>query len=242
MFACKNALSSMNFTFRFIPIANRRHSWFLLGALYLWIMRFAILSCALLALSYIIPAFAKLPAEASTPIAGFHAPKDAVILIIRHAEKPDSGPDLSPAGHQRAEAYASYFKSFGVDSKPLDLDTLYATADSKGSNRPRLTIEPLSKALHLQIHNQFKDREFEQLAADISSRHHEKRILICWHHGEIPELLRALGADPDKLLPKGKWPATEFGWVLQLCYDHDGRLIPSEARRIVEDIALGTPH
>jgi hypothetical protein len=205
-------------------------------------MRFVILSCALLALSGPISGFAKPPAEAATPIADFRAPKDAVILIIRHAEKPDSGTDLSPAGHQRAEAYISHFKSFSVDSEPLLLDTLYATADSKQSHRPRLTIEPLSKALHLQIRNQFKDREFNQLAADISSRRHDKRILICWHHGEIPELLCALGADPAKLLPKGKWPTAEFGWVLQLRYDHDGRLIPDGARRIEENIALGTPH
>jgi hypothetical protein len=196
----------------------------------------------LLAVSFSIPGFAKPHALASDAIADFHAPKDAVILIIRHAEKPDSGPDLSPAGHQRAEAYISYFESFTVDSNPLALDTLYATADSKESHRPRLTIEPLSRALHLQIHNQFKDRDFGQLAADISSSHHEKRILICWHHGEIPELVRALGADPDKLLPKGKWPAAEFGWVLQLRYDHDGRLIPDASRRIDENIALASPH
>ena len=205
-------------------------------------MKIAILSCALLALSCSIPCFAKPPVSAGDAIADFRAPKDAVILIIRHAEKPDSGTDLSPAGHRHADAYVSYFKSFSVDSKPLELDTLYATADTKASHRPRLTIEPLSKALHLQIHNQFKDHEFAQLAADISSSHHEKRILICWHHGEIPDLLRALGADPAMLLPDGKWPATEFGWVLQLRYNHDGRLIPDETRRIDENIALFTSH
>ena len=204
-------------------------------------MKLALLSTGLLALCISIASFAKPSAFAGDAIADFRAPKDAVILIIRHAEKPDSGPDLSPAGRQRAEAYVSYFKSFSVNSEPLMLDALYAAADSKQSHRPRLTVEPLSKALHLQIRNQFKDREFGQLAADISSRHHEKHFLICWHHGEIPELLRALGSDPDKLLPKGKWPATEFDWVLQLRYDHDGRLIPGETRRIDEHITPGTP-
>ena len=32
-------------------------------------------------------------------------PKDAVVLIIRHAEDADSGHGISPRGEQRAEAY-----------------------------------------------------------------------------------------------------------------------------------------
>jgi hypothetical protein len=36
-------------------------------------------------------------------------PKDAVVLIIRHAENPDTGRGLSPRGEQRAEAYKDYF-------------------------------------------------------------------------------------------------------------------------------------
>src|SRR5271170_7271252 len=71
--------------------------------------------------------------------------QDAVILIIRHAEKPKAGPDLSPEGVQRAEAYVNYFKSFQVNSQPLTLDYLFAAADSKNSIRPRLTLTPLSE-------------------------------------------------------------------------------------------------
>ena len=36
-------------------------------------------------------------------------PKDAVVLIIRHAEDADSGDGISPLGQQRAEAYKNYF-------------------------------------------------------------------------------------------------------------------------------------
>src|ERR1700704_3991187 len=67
-------------------------------------------------------------------------PKDAVVLIIRHAEKPDTGPGLSPSGQQRAEAYKDYFKNFTVDSKPLRVDAIFAAKDSKESERPRLTV------------------------------------------------------------------------------------------------------
>jgi len=47
-------------------------------------------------------------------------PKDATILIIRHAEKPADGSasGLTAEGEKRARAYAGYFRDFRVDSKP----------------------------------------------------------------------------------------------------------------------------
>jgi hypothetical protein len=208
----------------------------------LMIMKSALALLVLFAALPLPPAQAKPSASGETEIKNFRAPKDAVILIIRHAEKPEKGFELSPAGQQRAHACVSYFQSFAVDATPLKLDAIYATADSKQSHRPRLTVEPLARTLNLTIRNQFKDAEVAQLGADISGKHHEKNILICWHHGEIPALLGSLGADPAKLLPGGKWPATEFGWVIQLRYDHEGRLIPGECRRIEENLKLaGVP-
>jgi len=44
-------------------------------------------------------------------------PKDAVVLIIRHAEDAGNGHRLSPLGQERAEAYKNYFLNFTVDSK-----------------------------------------------------------------------------------------------------------------------------
>ncbi|HUD83961.1 MAG TPA: hypothetical protein VMQ67_10685, partial [Candidatus Saccharimonadales bacterium] len=72
--------------------------------------------------------------------------KDAVVLVIRHAEKPENGKALSPEGVERAKAYVHYFQSFQVYGKPLKLDSLFAASDSKKSIRPRLTLEPLSRA------------------------------------------------------------------------------------------------
>jgi len=160
--------------------------------------------------------------------------RDTTILIIRHAEKPDDGYGLAPAGQERARAYVNYFKTFTLDGKPLTLDYLISAADSKGSHRPRLTIEPLSAATGLAIDHRFKDKEFLALADDLQSRPHGKHILICWHHGEIPQLVRALGADPVQLIHNAKWPEHVFGWVIELRYDGNGQL--REARRIDENL------
>ena len=165
--------------------------------------------------------------------------KNAVILIIRHAEKPDAGNGLSLAGKQRAEAYVNYFKNFELDSQPLRLDYLFAAANSRESHRPRLTLEPLGQALGLRIDDRFKDKQSQELVREVQSKPPGTHILICWHHGEIPQLVRALGADPGKLLHHAQWPAEVFGWMLQLRYDEDGRLIPTETKRILENLMPG---
>ncbi len=150
---------------------------------------------------------------------------NAVILVIRHGEKPATGDQLSTAGQARAQAYVSFFKNFKVNGQPVKLDYLFASADSKVSQRARLTIEPTSKMLGLAIDTQFADEQFQMLADEIKTRPHGRTMLICWHHGEIPRLLKALGADPDRLFPKGEWPDDVFNWLVELHYDANGHLI-----------------
>jgi len=153
--------------------------------------------------------------------------ENAVILIIRHAEKPDTGHSLSPAGETRADACASYFANFVIDGRQLKLDHIFATRDTHNSHRPRLTVEPTAQKFGLTIDDRFKNRQFLDLVYYIKSWPHGESVLIAWHHGKIPQLLRALGADPGTLLPKGKWPDDSFGWLIQLRYDQNGHLFES---------------
>jgi hypothetical protein len=186
-------------------------------------MKCKLLFCGFLALAIPAAIFAKPPQDGKSS-----ALTNAVILIIRHAEKPDTGHDLSAAGDARARAYVNYFENFTTDGQPLKLDHLFATTDSPNSHRPILTIEPTAKALGLKIDSRFSDGQFLQLAQELQSHPPGTNILICWHHGQIPQLLRALGADPKKLLPKGKWPDDEFDWLIQLRYDGSGHLVESK--------------
>ena len=61
-------------------------------------------------------------------------PKDAVVLIIRHAEDGGTGHVSRPRGHERAEAYKNYFLNFTVDSKRLKPAVIFAAKDSKQSH------------------------------------------------------------------------------------------------------------
>ena len=166
-------------------------------------------------------------------------PKNAVLLIIRHAENPTSGHGLSPTGEQRAKAYKDYFQNFNVDSKRLEPGVILVADDSKHSHRPRLTVQPFAKAANLPIDDSIGNKQPADLAAELRANDQGKVILICWHHGQIPALLRALGAGPETLLPDGKWPRTVYDWVIMVSYDENGRLIPESTRRISEHLLPG---
>ena len=163
-------------------------------------------------------------------------PKDAVVLIIRHAEDADSGDGISPIGQQRAEAYKNYFLNFTVDSKPREPTVIFSAKDSKKSHRPRLTMEPFAKAANLKIDTRFGNEQSADLAADLRANQQGKVILICWRHPYIPALLQALGANPASFLPNGKWPGAVFDWIILLTFDQDGHLIPSSSRRTNEHL------
>src|SRR5438477_1434075 len=163
-------------------------------------------------------------------------PKDAVVLIIRHAEDADSGDGISPLGQERAEAYKNYFLNFTADSKRREPQAIFAAKDSKKSHRPRLTLEPFAKAAKLRIDTRFGNSQSTDLAADLRANQQGKVILVCWRHPYIPALLGALGADPKTFLPNGKWPGSVFNWIILLSFDQNGHLIPSSSRRTNEHL------
>jgi len=154
--------------------------------------------------------------------------ENAVILIMRHAQKPDTGHKLSRTGKTRADACASYFANLVIDGKHLKLDRIFATKDTRHSHRPRLTVEPTARKLGLTIDDRFKDRQFLDLVDEIKSWPRGENVLISWHHSTIPRMLRAFGADPQKLLPNGKWPGHSFDWLIELRYNQNGQLLESK--------------
>ena len=199
-------------------------------------MKFRLVFPALLALAMQTAVCAQAPAEGL---------KDAVVLVIRHSEKPRTGRGLAPAGVARAEAYVGYFRNYTVAGKPLKLDYLIAAADAKTSHHghpregpyPRLTLQPVAKGLGLRIDNRFNDKHFQDLTQDLLTVPHGKAILIALHHEGIPPLLNALGVVPEQVLPNGSWPPEVFNWVIQLRFDAEGRLF--EAKRINENLMPG---
>jgi hypothetical protein len=162
---------------------------------------------------------------------------DATILIIRHAEKPANGTELASAGEARAQAYVNNFQHLNLNGVAFRPDTLIATADSKSRACERLTVEPLSKALGLPLDLRFGNKDIGGLVHALTSEPHGKTVFIAWHHCTLPQLISALGGDPQPLLPDGSWPDNVFDAVDVLRYGHDGKFIPGSERLIHEDFA-----
>ncbi len=147
------------------------------------------------------------------PVAG-----PRVVLLIRHAEKPDNtgtekSPDLSPRGFERAAALPTLFPT--RFARP---DFLIATKRSAHSNRPVETLEPLAKSLQLGIDATYKDGDFAELAHEVLTdpKYSGKTVMIAWHHGKLPELAHALGAHDAP----GRWDPAVFDRVWQITFDN----------------------
>lgn len=160
-------------------------------------------------------------------------PAASTVIIIRHAEKPATGWQLTAAGEARAQAYVNYFQHLTLDGQPVHFDRLVAAKDSAASHRPRLTIEPTAKALGLPIDLRYSDKDNAGMVRAFR-QWPPGTTLICWRHGEIPELLHEFGVTPRQLLPQGRWPDNVFGWMLVLHLDASGHLL--DARRVEEHL------
>jgi hypothetical protein len=176
---------------------------------------------ALLAISTLVPVCSQ-AAQAQQPRNNL---ANNTVLIIRHSEKPETGNGLTAQGEERARLYAKYFQPFQDQAPPIEVDSLYAGADSKSSVRPRLTLEPLSKASNLPINSSISSKDSEALVAELKSHPHGHHPLVAWRHSELPALIAAFGASPDKLLPNGQWPDDVFDWVVVLTMGPDGQLV-----------------
>jgi broad specificity phosphatase PhoE len=132
---------------------------------------------------------------------------------MRHAEKPEdlADPNLTPAGLARAKSLATYIPAtFG---KP---DFIFAAAISKHSARPYQTVQPLSQSTGVPIDATIADQDYGFLATQLlsSPAYAGKQGVVCWHHGNIPNLLHALGAK-DGTYPD-PWDRTVFDLILKI--------------------------
>jgi hypothetical protein len=153
------------------------------------------------------------------------------VLIIRHAEKPpdyEMSQHLSPRGGDRARELHRLFESWDGRYEPLPKpDFIFAASASKHSHRPHETLAPLAKALDLWVQGEFAKEDCDGLANELlrNPKYTGTTVLVCWHHGTLPQLVRALGVSdlPDD------WRGTAFDRVWRIDYDDAGKAALSSA-------------
>jgi hypothetical protein len=151
------------------------------------------------------------------------------IVILRHGEKlgdpaaPDdpTDPNLSPAGVERANMLVAL-----IPSKFGNPNFLAAAENSNKSHRPVETLQPLANKLHFladKFIQTYPNDSYAALAADLRAKpkYSSTLVIVCWHHGNIPQLALTLGATPTQLatapeMSRGKWNPLVFDrfWVL----------------------------
>jgi hypothetical protein len=142
----------------------------------------------------------------------------AQIILIRHAEKPANGNELSTRGRERAAALAPYFietEQLITNGVPSAIYAMAAPTDDS-SLRPIQTVTPLANELDLKIRNSFERDHYKKMVEEIKSDPmlHGKTVLICWEHTFIPEIARAFGA----LQAPGHWQQEVFDrvWLINI--------------------------
>ena len=154
----------------------------------------------------------------------------------------DGGRHLSIQGSARAAGLPSLFvpampqsscklqgksPKFSGDYRPIPIkgtaprfptpNFIFATEPSKHSNRPVETVTPSAIALNLFINDRFEntDVDIKKMTNAVLNdpAFTGKIVLICWHHGQIPDVAKALGvAKPPK------WDGKVFDRVWQITF------------------------
>lgn len=95
--------------------------------------------------------------------------------------------------------------------------SIFATARSKHSQRPIETVTPLAIALNLHLIDRFadEDADIKQMVQAILNEpaFAGDVVLICWHHGKIPAIAKALGVRKPP-----KWDGKIFDRVWQITF------------------------
>ena len=154
--------------------------------------------------------------------AAFAAP--AQVILIRHAEKPDSGPELSAQGFRRAEALVKFFRNNPALTRYGTPAGIYAAAPKHedSSVRSIQTVTPLARAIRVDIDTSFTRGQTNKIVRAIMEdpAYDGRMVLVCWQHTNLVEIAQNLAAynnSPRLTIPL-VWPDETFdrAWILDL--------------------------
>lgn len=135
------------------------------------------------------------------------------VVILRHAEKPDDGANLSCRGLNRSLARpAILWNRYGRPDLVL-VPTLKQGNETRHA-RMFQTIVPMAVRLNLEINTSFEEDDVTGMANHVLGQ--SGTVLIVWQHSQIPALTKALGVGD---VPEWKDKDFDSIWVVTR---HDG--------------------
>ncbi len=138
------------------------------------------------------------------------------VIIIRHAEKNTSGESLNFKGQSRACALPYYFASNPLFTDPnisyVFAPKLYGPVEKA---RTYQTCKPTADFYGLPVNTDFRHTQIDDVANEIltNPKYDKATILLCWTHGKIGRLVKALGGEDP-----GKWDSHIYDQVYVLSF------------------------
>jgi len=159
------------------------------------------------------------------------------VMLIRHAEKPASGNDLSAMGWRRAECIRDLFQK----NETLFPKKIYAQKASKkndetipDSRRQIETVAPLARALGYTIDNRFTSFEIDDLCKDIAGLSEDQfPVLVSWNHDGIKNFLINFGM---KYQIAPTYPSKRYDLIFSIETDQNGEAIFSSQSQNCEGL------
>ena len=143
------------------------------------------------------------------------------VVLIRHAEKPTEGYQLSCQGVNRANALPPVlYAKFGLPG------VIYvAQSNTTQHSRMRQTITPFAKKYGLGLNSEYKVSDIKGVTKNIFRQ--KGTVLVVWEHKGLEDIAKQLGVK-EKL----KWSSDDFDsiWIItfskkgkaRLAVDHEG--------------------
>jgi len=133
---------------------------------------------------------------------------DLKIILIRHAEKPEKGGNLTCKGLNRSlQLPGVIHQKFGIP----DFTYIPSLKMGEKTSHARMfeTVIPLAVKYNLTINSKFDEKDIAGLAADIKA--HKGTVLVIWEHSVIAGIVQALGIT-DNI----NWPGDDYEsiWII----------------------------
>jgi hypothetical protein len=156
------------------------------------------------------------------------ADKNLQVVIIRHAEKPENGDNLSCQGQNRALQLATI-----LHQKFSAPDYTYVpslkTDKSTAHSRMFQTVTPLAIKYNLTINSKYQPDDYADIRDSVFKK--TGTVLMVWSHSEIADLVSALGVKNPP-----EWDKADYDsiWVVNFKDDEATLTIDKEGLNPVQ--------
>lgn len=138
--------------------------------------------------------------------------KELRVVIVRHAEKPEKGDNLSCQGQNRALQLAQVlYQQFQLPDY-IYVPSLDADKETSHS-RMFQTITPFAIKYNLSINSKYQDDDYAGVASSVLKK--RGTVLMVWSHNSIPKLAKALGVKKP-----ADWEDGDFDSIWVISYRH----------------------